>query len=1200
MADNKGFKLATVAYVKNKFSQAEDSTLRNSYNDTGKNSNELVKYGDLSGGTYGPFSTKASMTSLYINSYSLGADPIRSGITHYSKDEIVAEDDLKVNIDYIKFADSEVKRIALNKYDTNPNDGYVSYDEAKFNEDGTPRITMTISGKSPFSAETYISTFDEYSAFTNVTKVDDNLFKGSSLESTILPEKATSIGTGAFQDTSSLKKVTVTSAVTSVGASAFTNSSIPSIDLKGNVTTLGESSFRNDKSLSSVTGIEKVSVIPANAFRNSGNDDIGMNVGISSACTTIGDSAFTSSQVNGITIKDGSNITSVGDSAFKWCDKLSVFSVKSGDTTTTIGEEAFVDCPKLTDVHLNSGYTRVEDTTFLHDVNLSGLTDYDKIETIGIYSFMFDENLNIDFSKMKDLKSIDLGAFAYCTSLTDANFQDGIEVINGSGYCGAYDYNYHEGNISGLTNNDIDYDKTEDKNYYLKRYINLGAFYNCNKLSAVTLPNTIKYIGKNAFSQCGLKSVILPSNSAYTRVEDYCFYNNMSLTSLTIPDNVETIGHHAFESNNLNSINLNKVKKVEAYAYAENNSLSNISGASVVDIYHNAFQNDRLQEYTPKEFPKVKLIGSSAFKSNNISHVVFPTDVENMILRNYCFGSNRSKTNSPSESVLIPSNISQMGYAPFRNCGFITGFTSNNSSYRIRESHEGVDLIYGDAQNYEDDDGDNYNGTDNPSYYDNYLLQAPEGHKGTITIPTGTTSIMNYSFNGSMADDIVLNAELKEIHPHAFDNCDSKSLANLENCENLTDIDDSGCANMSNLSGITFSNKSSVNINSDAFNNDSSLVFVNNSLSIKYFGIGSFQDCTSLKGITINCESGITIDENAFQGDSKLATVNFYNTEGHGEVTINNSAFQGCSSLGSVNINCESGVTINNSAFQGCSSLGSVNINCRSDIYTYGNDFDNYTGIFQGDGALTSVTLNSSNNITIGGSVFASCSKLSSVNLTAKKITIGRYAFYNCTSLNDINIPDSVSDIGQGAFQSSSLTSVTIPDSVSAINNSAFESCTRLLNANLSSGINELSYGLFRYCSSLTSVIIPDSVTSIGYYAFQNCSSLSSITIPNSVTIIRYGAFNGCTSLSNMVISDNVTSIGDYAFDGCSKLSSIIIPSGVTSIGNYAFGNCTSLNSITFKGTVARWNNNITKWDSWHYNVPATVVTCTDGTVNLT
>jgi hypothetical protein len=98
MADNKGFKLATVAYVKNKFSQAEDSTLRNSYNDTGKNSNELVKYGDLSGGTYGPFSTKASMTSLYINSYSLGADPIRSGITHYSKDEIVAEDDLKVNI----------------------------------------------------------------------------------------------------------------------------------------------------------------------------------------------------------------------------------------------------------------------------------------------------------------------------------------------------------------------------------------------------------------------------------------------------------------------------------------------------------------------------------------------------------------------------------------------------------------------------------------------------------------------------------------------------------------------------------------------------------------------------------------------------------------------------------------------------------------------------------------------------------------------------------------------------------------------------------------------------------------------------------------------------------------------------------------------------------------------------------------------
>ena len=88
---------------------------------------------------------------------------------------------------------------------------------------------------------------------------------------------------------------------------------------------------------------------------------------------------------------------------------------------------------------------------------------------------------------------------------------------------------------------------------------------------------------------------------------------------------------------------------------------------------------------------------------------------------------------------------------------------------------------------------------------------------------------------------------------------------------------------------------------------------------------------------------------------------------------------------------------------------------------------------------------------------------------------------------------------------------------------------------------------------------------------------------------------DNCTNLIiNPEIPSTLTSMPE--FHNLPNHTSVVIPDFVTYI--VGFGGCTSLTNITFNGTVEQWSS-ITFGLNWNYNVPATHVQCSDGTVEL-
>ena len=190
--------------------------------------------------------------------------------------------------------------------------------------------------------------------------------------------------------------------------------------------------------------------------------------------------------------------------------------------------------------------------------------------------------------------------------------------------------------------------------------------------------------------------------------------------------------------------------------------------------------------------------------------------------------------------------------------------------------------------------------------------------------------------------------------------------------------------------------------------------------------------------------------------------------------------------------------------------------------------------------------------VSVPDSVFENCSALTDVKLSSVA-KIGERAFSGCIGLKEIILPQSLTEIGEYAFNKTALASITLPQSIDKVGNGWFSGCKYLETVNFDGKIKEIGESAFSGCISLKNIEIPSSVVSIGNSAFYGCTSLKNIEIPSSVVSIGNAAFSGCSALSEVLFNEGLKAIGEEAFSACKSLSNVQWPLSLEEIGRCAF-----------------------------------------------
>ncbi|MBQ8859938.1 MAG: leucine-rich repeat protein [Ruminococcus sp.] len=554
---------------------------------------------------------------------------------------------------------------------------------------------------------------------------------------------------------------------------------------------------------------------------------------------------------------EGKTVTKVASKAF---NKANIKSVILPKTVIAIGESAFSDCSLLESATILGNVTTIEDNTFDYCSNLKEVYLPDSITHIGMSAFYHCNIKSIDLPK--NLETIDERAFGYC-DIRQLTIPSLVSSIG--------NYAFHVN--SNLT--DVIFEERT-----IPLTLRQGAFSTCKKLTSFDFTYCNK-LGKEAFSNCeSLTSITLPDSVDITSGIE-AFSDCINLKTAKLPDNVDIIPEGFFSGcTSLETVEAEKIKKVNSYAFQSCTSLENIQTDQIEFIGINAFEYCR--SIVNFDFTNCTRIGNSAFAG--------------------CAG---------FTSINIPGNIVSLGNAVFADCTCLisatlpntditmgTGVFSGCSNLKIVKLPDSMEVIPG------------------------YVFQ---DCKNLESIQTGKiTSIGSYAFSNCKKITDFDFTYCKSIGSNAFKKC--TGFTNMILPDNIAYIGDNAFAECTNLKTAKLPDNIDA-IPGGCFRDCTKLESIQTG-EIESIGYSAFSNCINLTDISFAKDNSInTVDQKAFMNCYKLTEIDLRKVK-----YIYDSAFENCASLTKVDLEGNTNLaSIGKGAFNYCISLEQIDIpsSCR-------------------------------------------------------------------------------------------------------------------------------------------------------------------------------------------------------------------------------------------------------------------------------